>query len=168
MKTIDRLKSFLEKQAQLMRKIHPQPDWKYGGFEELILDCGIEMEYSPLPEYIERGIPKNCYYNCLELLRKHRDLTYCEGYAFTEDLPLPLFHAWLVNSKGEVIDPTWKTGDAYLGVRFNTKWFIDLLVSRNREDCLAVFESNYMEQYSLLKEGLPEKAIAKTMTTAQD
>ena len=30
------------------------------------------------------------------------------------------------------------------------------------EDCLAVFESNYMEQYSLLTEGLPEEAMSST------
>lgn len=160
MKTINRLKSFLEKQAQFTKEVHPQQTWKYNSFEELVLDCGIEMSYAPLPENIDRGSPKNCYYNCLELLREHPDLTYCEGYAQSEDLPLPLFHAWLVDEDGLVVDPTWKSGDAYFGIWFNTKWFIDLLVSRNRNDCLAVFESNYMEDYSLLKEGIPENAIA--------
>ena len=144
-------------------------------FEELILDRGVEMKYAPLPDNIERGIPKGCYYNCLQLLRKHPEFTYCEGYAQSEDLPLPLFHAWLVDGNGNVIDPTWDKGDAYLGIPFNTKWFINLLVSRNREDeglssdfkseackprCLAVFESNYREEYSLLKEGIPKDAIA--------
>ncbi len=169
MKTINRLKSFLEKQTQLMRKIHPNPDWKYGGFEELVLNCGIEMKYAPLPKNISRGLPKSCYYNCFELLRKNLDLIYCEGYALDPDLSLPLIHAWLVNKNGEVIDPTWNDCNAaYLGVPFNTEWFISLLRSRNREDCLAVFESNHLEGYSLLKEGLPDKAITKTMTIAQD
>lgn len=160
MKTIARLKSFLEKQAELIKKVHHQPYWKYNSFEELILDCGVEMSYAPLPNNIDRGSPKNCYYNCFELLREHPDLTYCEGYAMSEDLPLPLFHAWLIDEDGNVIDPTWKSGDAYFGVPFNTEWFINLLVSRNREDCLAVFESNYLEKYSLLKKGIPENAIA--------
>ncbi len=45
-----------------------------------------------------------------------------------------------------------------------TKWFINLLRSRNREDCLAVFESNHLEGFSLLKEGLPNDAIATSIT----
>ena len=28
METIDRLESFLGKQAELIKKIHPQPEWK--------------------------------------------------------------------------------------------------------------------------------------------
>lgn len=79
MATIDRIKSFLNKQAQLMRKIHPHPDWKYGGFEELILDRGSEMSFVPLPEGIDRGLPKSCYYNCFQLLKDNLNLTYCEG-----------------------------------------------------------------------------------------
>lgn len=162
MKTIDRLKSFLEQQTQLMRKIQSNPDWKYRGFEELILDCGIEMKYSPLPKNIDPGLPKSCYYNCFEILRKNLDLIYCEGYALNEELPLPLAHAWLVNNHGEVIDPTWnESSTVYLGIPFDTKWFISLLRSRNSEDCLAVFEGNYLEQYSLLKQGLPINALAK-------
>jgi len=164
MKTIDRLKSFLDKQAQLMRQIHPQPDWKYGGFEELILDRGIEMEHAPLLEDIDRGMPKSCYHNCFQLLKDNLDLTYCEGYALYSELPLPLIHAWLVDEDGKVIDLTWDEPDTvYLGVPFETKWFINLLRSRNREDCLAVFESNHMEDYSLLKEGLPKEAISRTV-----
>ena len=169
MKTIDRLKSFLGKQAQLMRKIHPHPDWKYGGFEELTLDCGIEMSFAPLPEDIDRGLPKSCYYNSFQLLKEDLDLTYCEGYALEPELPLPLIHAWLVNKDGRVIDPTWNDCDAvYLGIPFDTKWFIELLRSRNREDCLAVFESNHLEDFSLLREGLPKEAIAKITLIAQD
>ena len=153
--------SLVSPQVELMEKIRPNKKWKYKGFEDLVKRCGREMKYAPLPEDIERGLPKNCYYNCLELLREHPELTYCEGYALTEDLPLPLAHAWLVDSNGNVIDPTWDDESAvYLGVPFNTQWFIDLLISRNREDCLSVFESNYLEDFSLLKKGISNDAIA--------
>ena len=166
MKTIEQLKSFLEQQAQFARKVRPNRGWKYGGFEELVLDCGVEMSFSPLPENIERGLPRNCYYNCFQLLKENLDLTYCEGYALHPGLPLPLIHAWLIDKDGKLIETTWDICDAaYLGIPFNTKWFIELLRSRNREDCLAVFESNYMEQYSLLKEGLPDDAIARIIST---
>ena len=163
METIDRLKSFLDKQAELMQKIHPHPNWKYSGFEELILDCGVEMSFTPLPSSIDRGLPKNCYHNCFEILKDNLDLTYCEGYALYPDLALPLIHAWLIDEDGLVIDPTWDESDTvYLGIPFDTKWFIELLRSRNREDCLAVFESNHLEDFSLLREGLPDEVIRGT------
>lgn len=160
MKTIDGLKNFLEKQAELIKKIYPHPEWKYNGFEELILDCGKEMSFAPLPENIERGLPKGCYYNCLQILNEYPELIYCEGYALAEGLVLPVPHAWLINSEGKVIEPTWDTKGCYIGVSFNTDWLISLFESRNCEDYLAVFESNYMEDFSLLKKGLPEEAIA--------
>ena len=161
MKAIERLKNFLEQQTQLIKKIYPHPEWKYNGFEELVLDCGREMMFSPLPEGIEPGLPKGCYYNSLELLREHPKLVYCEGYALPDTGILAVPHAWLINSDGKVIDPTWEAGEAYLGVPFDTLWLVSFLESRNRDDYLAVFEGNYMEDFSLLKEGLPDDAIAK-------
>lgn len=134
--------------------------WKYNSFEELILDCGREMSFAPLPQNVEPGLPKGCYYNCLQLLDKHPELIYCEGYALAEGLVLPVPHAWLINLSGEVIDPTWNTDSAYIGIPFDTDWLISLFESRNPEDYLSVFENNYMEDFSLLTEGLPEKAIA--------
>lgn len=40
---------------------------------------------------------------------------YCEGFAVPPDL-FPIEHAWLVDSNGCVIDPTWKDGTDYFGV----------------------------------------------------
>ena len=165
MKPINRLKIFLKKQAELIRKIHPQPEWRYNSFEELILNCGREMSFAPLPKNIEPGLPKGCYYNCLQILDEHPELTYCEGYALADGLVLPVPHAWLINSKGEVIDPTWNDRSAYIGVSFDTDWLISFLKSRNGDDCLAVFEGNYIEDFSLLIEGLPEKAVTNFKLT---
>ena len=163
MKTIDMLKTFLRKQTQFIKKIHPQPDWKYNSFEELILDCGKEMSFAPLPKNIELGLPKGCYYNCLQVLDEHPELIYCEGYALADGLVLPVPHAWLINSVEEVIDPTWNTDGAYIGVPFNTDWLISFFEFRNPEDYLSVFQNNYMEDFSLLTEGLPEEAISRTI-----
>ena len=160
MKTIELLKVFLEKQAELIESIYPHPEWKYNSFEELILSCGREMTFAPLPENIEPGLPKGCYYNCLQILNEHPELTYCEGYALADGLVLPVPHAWLINPRSEVVDPTWDTAGAYIGVTFNTDWLMSLLKSRNQEDRLAVFEGNYIEDFFLLKEGLPDEAIA--------
>ncbi len=161
MKQIERLKDFLEKHIKFSKKASKQTDWKYICFEELVLQHGIEMKYNPLPKNIGLGVPQFCYYNCLELLTTHKDLTYCEGFGLTNDLPLPLYHSWLVDSEDKVVDPTWEEGDAYLGVKFNTKWYIDLLASRNRKNCISVFQNNYIEDFSLLREGLSINAILR-------
>lgn len=166
MKPIERLKTFLKKQTELIKKIYPHPDWKYNGFEELILDYGVEMSFAPLPKNIDPGLPRSCFYNCLQLIDEHSELIYCEGYALAEEHVLPVPHAWLVNPDGQVIDPTWEIGGVYIGIFFDTEWLNSLLKSRGREDYISVFHGNFLEDFSLLKEGLPERAIAfPTKTT---
>jgi len=49
---------------------------------------------------------KQCYYNCFKALHIN-GLEYCEGFVLGDKrLPIPIDHSWLVNKKGEVIDPT--------------------------------------------------------------
>jgi hypothetical protein len=144
-----------------MRKMYPNPDWKYGGFEELVLDCGRTMQPDENSSS-ERGRPKSCYWNCQQLVSKRPELIYCEGYALTEDVGFLIAHAWLLNSEGKVLEPTWESpGEAYWGVAFSYEWVQSLLSQRRqrgRDNELSVFESNYLEKYSLLKEGLPPDA----------
>jgi len=49
---------------------------------------------------------KECYHNCWNAVNTFPDLEYCEGYSFSEDLPIAIEHSWLLNSGGKVIDPT--------------------------------------------------------------
>jgi hypothetical protein len=54
---------------------------------------------------------------------RKRDLFYCEGFATFSGLSLPLLHAWCIDDRGRVYDPTWKeNGDEYYGVVFNRKF----------------------------------------------
>jgi len=80
---------------------------------------------------------KECYLNCGNIALKEDSLIYCEGYCTHI---IPESHAWLVNEKGEVIDPTYclpeiRDGNVddhhfdYFGMRLTIK---DLL--RNRKD----------------------------------
>lgn len=170
MPSINQLKEMLAEQVKLMRKIHPHPDWKYGGFEELVLDCGTEFTtFSSLD--IKRGIPKSCYWNCQQLLKEYSDLIYCEGYALSPGsgyLSIPLKHAWLTNEQKEIIEPTWGADDSvYLGITFSNQWLTSLLNERSamgREDEISVFEGNYLEEYSFLKQGLPLDSYFKFET----
>jgi hypothetical protein len=78
---------------------------------------------------------------------------------------MPFAHAWLIDREGRAIDPTWvPPGVAYLGVPLSTKWVQSVLDSRRqrgRDIDLSIFEGNYLEKYSLLKEGLPPEAYLK-------
>ena len=66
------LKTMLQERADLMKTIHSKNEhWKYKGFEELVLECGLEMKPIPAPKYIKHGIPKQCYFNCIELIKKY-------------------------------------------------------------------------------------------------
>lgn len=158
------LKTFLEQRAALMRKIHPNLELKYGGFEELVLEYGIEMESSPLPKGMKPGLPKACYWNCQQLMYKRKNLIYVEGYALDMDISFPLSHAWLMTKDKKVIDPTWRNSNIYyLGVPLSTEWVKTILKSRMRNGeitNLSIFEGNYLEGHSLLKQGLPAEALA--------
>lgn len=155
------LKRMLQERADLMKTIHSKnAEWKYRGFEELVLDCGREMKPIPVPKYIQCGVPKQCYFNCIELIKEHQDLTYVEGYALDADISFPVAHAWLMNPQEQAIDPTWKSaGLCYIGVPFPTQWVLDFLEDRKqrgRTDYLSLFESNYLEEFSFLKQGVPK------------
>jgi len=161
-KSLDELRQYLQDRVTLLQKIRPNQGWKYASYEELILDCGIVMEAKPLPKDIKRGLPRSCYYNSQKLVFRKSDLIYVEGYALAEDVSIALPHAWLMTPQGYAIDPTWdEPGVAYLGIPFSTDWVKSILVARKakgREDDLSILEANYIENFSLLKEGLPDKA----------
>ena len=163
MKPIDRLKSLLSKQAELTKKIYPNPEWKYNSFEELILNCGNEFVVCS-PNQVKQTRSQGCYQNCQQLAGEYPELVYYEGYALASDVVIPIRHAWLVNARQEVIEPTWDDNDSvYLGIPFSTSWFQSVLNKRSaigREDEISILEGNYIEEFSLLTEGLPDDAIA--------
>lgn len=71
-----------------------------------------------------RFMRQHCYYNAWQLaLNEPRKYTYVEGYA---DMGLmPISHAWVVDSEGNVLDPTWQDLEArkdYFGVPFRVQF----------------------------------------------
>jgi len=161
---IEQFKGYLQDLAAVMKKVPGRTDWKYRGFEELVLECGRVMEPKPLPKNIKQGQPKGCYANCQRLVLKNRSLTYVEGYAMAADVSIPLQHAWLLDADGYVIDPTWETsGCCYLGIAFRRAWVKSIWNSRKqkgRTDELSILQGNYLEFFSIFKQGLPADAIA--------
>jgi len=161
---IEQFKEYLQDLVAVMKKVPGRTDWKYRGFEELVLECGRVMEPKPLPKNIKQGQPKGCYANSQRLVLKNRSLTYVEGYAMAADVSIPLQHAWLLDTDGYVIDPTWETpGCCYLGIAFRTAWIKSIWNSRKqkgRTDELSILQGNYLEDFSIFKQGFPADALA--------
>lgn len=96
----------------------------WNGVEGLLLEHGRNFAASPLPKGIKRGRMGQCYGNAGKLVMWRSDLFYCEGYAVSNGLPIPLPHGWACTKDGTLIDPTWKDGREYFGVVFKRKWFM--------------------------------------------
>src|SRR4028119_1559046 len=119
----EQFKAYLQELVELMDKVPGRVGWRYRGFEDLALKCGKIMEPKPLPKNIELGQPRLCYANSQRLAFKNRSITYVEGYAMAQGVSFPLHHAWLLDSDGYAIDPTWEPyGCCYLGVSLATPW----------------------------------------------
>jgi hypothetical protein len=104
-------------------------------FERWLLEHGEAMGPNiKRPKGVRLMQKKQCYGNSARSVM-HYDVDptewfYCEGYAVSETLGLPLEHAWLANRKGEVIDRTWRkeTGEcAYYGIPFTPAYLLRTL-----------------------------------------
>jgi hypothetical protein len=94
-------------------------------YHRLLLDHGTEGRGAPKPRGVKYGKKRECFRNALHLAMARPDLTYVEGIACWH---IPTAHAWCVDAKGRVIDPTWRVPKAdvplveYLGLRIKTEW----------------------------------------------
>jgi hypothetical protein len=159
----EQIKQYLQAVVAAMEAPPARAHWKYQRYEELVLDYGFIMEPQPLPETMEPGIPQFSYWNCQQLVLADSSLTYAEGYALHADVGFPISHAWLLAPDGYAIDPAWDTPGCYFGVPLATAWVESVLESRNRIDNLSIFDGNYIERFSLLKDGLPINAFANLL-----
>jgi hypothetical protein len=72
---------------------------------------------------VKLGEPKECFTNAAKHLLEHRNGTYCEGVTLGSKFTFLFHHAWIVDFKGEVLDPTLadNTGHQYFGVEFTRR-----------------------------------------------
>ena len=87
--------------------------------QTFILNLG--QEYKAAPFSGTRMTPKECFSNAAQLsTRRHKELTYVEGYGWRNSLPLLIHHAWCVTADGTVVDPTWSEPEEcqYFGIPF--------------------------------------------------
>ena len=158
-KNLERLLTILKAEADVVESINKNVPFRYKSNQRLILENG-----KPFLKIIKptpfKGEPKQCFQNCITALLEHSYLSYCEGYIIDDDLPIAILHAWLVNDKFEVIDPTWddkdSTGRTYFGVAFNDEFVMDFAMKTKH---YGILDSDYLTGYQLLKEGFSEGAL---------
>jgi hypothetical protein len=123
--------------------VHFQKGWKYKTIGDFVMSNGAF--YSKICEKkYRRGTIKECFRNTFKLVENNKDLTYVEGFAITENIPLAIMHAWAVNSKGEVIETTWKTpGSGYLGVPFNLNYVREITLKRGKWGVIDNWENGW-------------------------
>lgn len=75
---------------------------------------------------VAQGVPKHCFMNAARLaIREPSRWIYVEGLACSEDIPIPLEHAWVLDTETlEIVDNTWEGQRlcAYLGIPFYSEW----------------------------------------------
>jgi predicted ABC-type ATPase len=94
-----------------------------GSIEEYVLKNGQAFQSSTrkLPESVRAGKLGLCFMNAYQAADTHSNLTYVEGFATVYGAPIA--HAWTVDERNRVIDPTWSgknmltSGTAYFGVK---------------------------------------------------
>jgi len=77
---------------------------------------------------IKRGKMKECYMNAFYLAEEN-NWQYIEGYAAGL---IPMLHAWCLDSKKQVVDPTWNDGQWYYGVAIPMKYVYKVSLMRKR------------------------------------
>lgn len=123
---------YLQAQAGFMARINNRIG-RYTGLADFLLQHGRQFAIKPFPGEFRRGKAQHCFKNCAQLAMRYSRLTYCEGYAAGV---IPVLHAWLMDSDGQAIDPTWTGNDRpqasdYYGVPIKTRYVIEHAASRS-------------------------------------
>ncbi len=99
----------------------------YRSPESLVLNTGRPYYINKNSFLVKPGVARQCYRNSFYLMESNPELTYVEGYCHIGILPIE--HAWCVDKKGKVIDPTLviKENDVmnpcgYFGIPFTKEY----------------------------------------------
>jgi len=138
--------------AQTMLQNATMKDNKNLSIEAFVLKNGRYFKPAPLPKGIPHGDVNNCFKNAFVLAVKNKTrYLYCEGFASSG--LIPLIHAWVVDRKGRVIDPTWCPDGTnnkmeYYGIPFDWDY-----VTRQFKDMKHFgFINDTKRKWSLLRE----------------
>lgn len=137
--------------------------YQYASFYDLVADQGCSFTPVDRPKNVKRGIPQHCYYNatCEAKRRIKQPYLYCEGYYLRDDIGFPVAHAWLTDRDCKIaIDPTLSYDPALNPQYFGVTLSLDFIKWHQKiSRACAIFESDYMHRYQLLREGFPDGAV---------
>ena len=106
------------------------------------------------------GPSKQCFRNAGRLvLDEPKRYVYVEGFATIKDIPLTFAHAWVWDrEEGRALEVTWaEPGTEYLGIPFDSEWFLAWLTAREIWGVLDV------PQVILRADADPAKYTAKNL-----
>lgn len=158
MNELERLTGLLQDEAKQIEQMYPRNPCQYKSTQSLVLAYGVPFTQQSKSKF--KGEARACYKNCYDLIGKHKNWHYSEGYATHTDLPLAVAHAWLVDERGAVIDPTWtdlKNEEmAYFGVVF-TRAFVRKMALKMK--VYGILEEDYRFGHELKQNGFPPGAL---------
>ena len=126
----------------------------YSSVEDYVLKNGQAFATpNGLPKGVRERALGMCYMNAYQLVDARSDLTYVEGFATFRGVPMG--HAWAVDAKNNVVDPTW-AGKKNHKVDANTQYFgVKMKIDDVRKTIFARGKYgvlyNYEEKFPLLK-----------------
>lgn len=157
------LRQALAEFARMTGQSRRASGWRYLSIEALVLAHGRFADATRIRSD-RRGRVRKCFKNALDAAASAGDLTYVEGYALPQSLPLPILHAWCIDDGGALVEPTWgEPGAAYLGIPLALPFVFDTVSRRNRYGVLDAPEL----RWPLLQHGLPADALAVSTQTAR-
>lgn len=127
--------------------------------DKLVLEHGKAYATGPDTYAGKRGTPHHCYENATKRVLQNPDLelTYVEGYMTVHGIPLK--HAWAVDKRGLVVDPTIKPGPevkGYFGVAFSNDYVRATMMQTRMYGVISMSSNRDM-----FRNGPPPTAFAK-------
>jgi len=159
---IQELKRYLEVIASFQEGMNGRDNLQFKSYEALVLHYGYGFQGRPLGETdLERGEKKLCFMNAL-LVDSSR-YTYCEGWGISEDLAIPIQHAWVIDRQGNAYDPTWDydTKAFYFGVPINHSWAIERTLE---QEVYGILPNDFLVKPRLLEAGFEKHQLATSAT----
>lgn len=112
------IKENLQQQVENWKRIGAPPGaWL---MQEFVLRNGQTYEGRNLPSSYIPGVPKYCFSNAQEYVAGNGSLRYVEGFAMRDDIEFTMHHAWCIDARNRVVDPTMIHAEhcSYMGVIF--------------------------------------------------
>lgn len=155
---LEYLLAFLNQQAELNDRINKKSINPSKNIQRLILENGQSFLKRIKPSPF-KGQPKSCYQTCFQALWNYPELSYCEGFAISNEVPIPIAHAWLIDDNSQVIDPTRNedfTDCTYFGVVFTEKFVREVAL---KTKYYGILENYYVDSCQILQEGFPDGSL---------